>query len=164
MAIKENMLSILIFIIAEGAIYLIVVGIFTQIFPEAAMPCQKLRPCLLAIQLGTFPISLWAHRFFIAASHLICHSFKLFCLSSLRSSVVKVLPIILILSYILFSSIAITPRGVVPDMTPIASYEAVRKSLATLRGLKWNKDLTVLAYTQHKWCEKLGRIILTDGL
>ena len=36
------MLSIIIPIIAEGAIYLIVVAIFTEIFPEAAMPGEKL--------------------------------------------------------------------------------------------------------------------------
>ena len=43
MAIKENMLSILISIIAEEAIYPIVVAVFTEIFTEAAIPCQKLR-------------------------------------------------------------------------------------------------------------------------
>ena len=36
------MLSILISNIAEGAIYFIVVVVFTEIFPEAAIPCQKL--------------------------------------------------------------------------------------------------------------------------
>ena len=49
MAINENMLSILISIIAEGTIYLIVMAIFTEILSEAAMPCQKL--CHLKINM-----------------------------------------------------------------------------------------------------------------
>ena len=53
MTIKENMLSILTFIATEGAIHLIVVAIFTEIFPEAAMPCQKL--CHVKINMTVSP-------------------------------------------------------------------------------------------------------------
>ena len=55
MAIKENILSNLISIIAEGAIYLIVVAIFTKILPEAAMLCQKL--CHVKINMTMSPFN-----------------------------------------------------------------------------------------------------------
>ena len=55
MTIKENMLSILISIVAVGTIYLIVVAIFTEIFPEAAMPCQKL--CHVKINITVSPFN-----------------------------------------------------------------------------------------------------------
>ena len=53
MTIKENMLSILISIVTEGAIHVIVVAIFTEIFPEAATPCQKL--CRVKINMTVSP-------------------------------------------------------------------------------------------------------------
>ena len=55
MTIKENMLSILKLIVAEGAIHLIFVAIFTEIFPEVAMPCQKL--CDVKINMPVSPFN-----------------------------------------------------------------------------------------------------------
>ena len=55
MTIKENMLSILISIVTEGAIHLVVVAIFTEILPEAAMSRQKL--CHVKINITVSPFN-----------------------------------------------------------------------------------------------------------
>ena len=82
MAIKEIMLRIDISIIAEGAIYLVVVTIFTDIFPEAAMPSQKLCHVKSNMNVSSFNPTLYISDK-STISLLIYHSSKLFCLSFL---------------------------------------------------------------------------------
>ena len=49
------MVSIFISIVVKGAIYLFVMATFTEILPEAAMPCQKL--CHVKINITVSPFS-----------------------------------------------------------------------------------------------------------
>ena len=78
MAIKENMLSIII-PIAEGAIHFIVVAIFTEIIPEAAMPCQKLCHVKINMTVSPFNPTFYIPVYvFMYAYVCVCVSFILF--------------------------------------------------------------------------------------
>lgn len=132
---------------ANGTLHSIVMTILVQVFSKAAMASWRLRHIEVRMSM------LYIHPGFdifdkslVIASQRFCHSFKLVCLSTFRSSIFNDLPSISLVSHILLRSGAIIYGGIITDIMLTASSEKLRNTLATLMGLSLNSVITILSY------------------